>query len=107
MTENAKNKKVEKVRKGLIKTLVNFRPNKLTAEKKINLLPLLGMIIGFLFAVMYLIYFWDELSDIIFLSRFWYRFAALPAVIGFPITSALIGIIVGKLVEIVINKLGR
>jgi len=107
MTKDDRNQKVEKVEKELIKILLNFRPNKSVKGKKINLLQFLVMIIGFFSAIVYLIYFRAELSDFIFSPSSTYRFAALPAIVGFPITSALIGIIIGLILKILIDKLKR
>ncbi len=71
-------------------------------KKKINAFSFLGMICGFIFGIAWLLYFWDEVSG--FIPQQPYRFGTL-GLLGFPIVTAIIGILVGKTIELLVHKL--
>lgn len=71
------------------------------AKKKINAFPFLGMTCGFIFGIAWLLYFWDEVSG--FVPQHFYRFGAM-SLLGFPIVAAVMGILVGKTIELLIRR---
>ena len=106
MVESNKTKEIEKVRKELVKRLTSFRLGQTTVKKRVNVFPFLGMVIGFIFGVAYLFYFWEEVSHFVPLTLtlfHTYRFGAI-GFLGFPIVTAVIGTLIGKVVELLIRK---
>lgn len=101
MVESNKTKE-KKVQKELIRRLTSFRPGQTTVKKRVNIFPFLGLVIGFIFGVAYLFYFWEEVSH--FVPFHTYRFGAI-GFLGFPIVAAIIGILIGKVVELLARKI--
>ncbi len=98
--------KVTKVHKeferALIKKLNSFRPGRVTVRKKVNTAPFLGMLLGFVFGVGWLVCFWNDVSSIV--PQHSYRFGAI-GVLGFPIVTTLLGIIAGWATDLLVHKL--
>ncbi|HUV42943.1 MAG TPA: hypothetical protein VMY36_03540 [Patescibacteria group bacterium] len=93
---------MRQVEKELIRLLRSFRPNRKETKKRINILPFLGMVCGFIFGIVWLFYFWDEVKNLV--PQHTYRFGAM-GIWGFPIITTLIGIIVGKGIELLVRRL--
>lgn len=103
MVESNKTKEIEKVQKELVRRLTSFRPGKITVKRRLNVFTFLGGVIGFIFGVAYLFYFWEEVSR--FVPSHTYRFGAI-GFLGFPIVTAIIGTLIGKFVELLARKVG-
>lgn len=71
--------------------------------KRVNIASSLGMIAGLTFGVVWIYLYRGELSLLSPTTS--YRFGALIPAVGFPTTTALIGILIGKFVEMLVGKM--